>query len=103
MGAGVSSAPRKFHIIQPVVEPEDAVLILRVDVEVELLQVLEQDPAVALDDRLRQAGGPDEYRTQSGWSNGTCSNRSSAPSPVAKSSAQVMELSRRERSGAGSR
>ena len=28
-----------------------------VDVEVELLQVLEQDPALALDDRLRQAGG----------------------------------------------
>ena len=27
-----------------------------VDVEVELLQVLEQDPALALDDRLRQPG-----------------------------------------------
>ncbi len=34
-------------------EPEDAVLILRVDVQVELLQVLQQDSAVALDDRLR--------------------------------------------------
>ena len=38
-------------------EPEDAVAGLGVDVEVELLQVLEQDPAVALDDRLRQPGG----------------------------------------------
>ncbi len=28
-----------------------------VDVEVELLQMLEEDPALALDDRLRQAGG----------------------------------------------
>ncbi len=27
---------------------------------------------------------PDEYRTQSGWSNGTGSNRSSAPSPAAR-------------------
>ena len=28
-----------------------------VDVEVELLQMLEQDPALSLDDRLRQPGG----------------------------------------------
>ena len=38
-------------------EPEEAVAGMGVDVEVELLQVLEQDPALALDDRLRQAGG----------------------------------------------
>ena len=38
-------------------EPEDAVAGLRVEVQVELLQLLEQDAAVALDDRLRQAGG----------------------------------------------
>ena len=37
-------------------EPEDAVAGLRVEVQVELLQLLQQDPAVALDDRLRQAG-----------------------------------------------
>ena len=37
-------------------EPEDAVALLRVDVQVELLEVLEQDPALALDDRLRQPG-----------------------------------------------
>jgi hypothetical protein len=37
-------------------EPEDAVAGLRVDVQVQLLEVLEQDPAVAVDDRLRQAG-----------------------------------------------
>ena len=38
-------------------EPEDAVAGLRVDVQVELLEVLEQDPALAVDDRLRQPGG----------------------------------------------
>ncbi len=38
-------------------EPEEAVAGVGVDVEVELLQVLEQDAALALDDRLRQAGG----------------------------------------------
>ena len=36
-------------------EPEEAVAGVGVDVEVELLQVLEQDPALPLDDRLRQA------------------------------------------------
>ena len=39
-------------------EPEDPVPLLRVQVQVELLQVLEQDPALAVHDRLRQAGGP---------------------------------------------
>ena len=38
-------------------EPEDAVAVLRVDVEVHLLQVLEEDAAVSLDDRLGEAGG----------------------------------------------
>ena len=38
-------------------EPEEAVAGLGVDVEVHLLQLLEQDAALALDDRLRQAGG----------------------------------------------
>ena len=38
-------------------EPEEAVAGMGVDVEVELLQVLEQDAALALDDRLRQPGG----------------------------------------------
>jgi hypothetical protein len=38
-------------------EPEDPVAGLGVDVEVELLEVLEQDPALPVDDRLRQAGG----------------------------------------------
>ena len=37
-------------------EPEEAVAGVGVDVEVELLQVLEQDAALALDDRLRQPG-----------------------------------------------
>ncbi len=37
-------------------EPEEAVAGMGVDVEVQLLQVLEQDPALALDDRLRQPG-----------------------------------------------
>ena len=37
-------------------EPEEAVAGVGVDVEVELLQVLEQDAALGLDDRLRQAG-----------------------------------------------
>ena len=36
-------------------EPEEPVVGLQVDVEVHLLQRLEQDPAVAVDDRLRQA------------------------------------------------
>ena len=39
-------------------EPEEAVAALRVEVQVQLLQVLEQDPALAVDDRLRQAGRP---------------------------------------------
>ena len=41
-------------------EPEDAVAVLGVDVEVELLEMLDQDSALALDDRFRQssrAGG----------------------------------------------
>ena len=38
-------------------EPEDPIALLGVEVEVHLLQVLEQDAAVAVDDRLRQAGG----------------------------------------------
>ena len=38
-------------------EPEEAVAGVGVDVEVELLQVLEQDAALRLHDRLRQAGG----------------------------------------------
>ncbi len=38
-------------------EPEEAIAGVGVDVEVELLQVLEQDAALALDDRLGQAGG----------------------------------------------
>jgi hypothetical protein len=38
-------------------EPEDAVALAGIDVKVQLLQVLEQDPAVALDDRLGKAGG----------------------------------------------
>ena len=38
-------------------EPEDAVALLRVDVQVVLLEVLEQDPALRVHDRLRQAGG----------------------------------------------
>ena len=37
-------------------EPEDAVALLRVDVQVVLLEVLEQDPALRVHDRLRQAG-----------------------------------------------
>jgi hypothetical protein len=37
-------------------EPEDAVVGVRVEVQVLLLELLEQDPALALDDRLRQAG-----------------------------------------------
>src|SRR5207248_1648735 len=37
-------------------EPEDAVAGARVEVEAELLEVLEQDPALAVDDRLRQPG-----------------------------------------------
>ena len=36
-------------------EPEDPIALLGVDVEVELLQVLEEDPALPLHDRLRQA------------------------------------------------
>ncbi len=36
-------------------EPEDAVARLRVDVQVLVLELLQQDPAVALHDRLRQA------------------------------------------------
>jgi hypothetical protein len=39
-------------------EPEDAVARLGVEVEAQLLELLEQDAAVTLDDRLRQAGGP---------------------------------------------
>ena len=39
-------------------EPEHAVAGLRVDVQVEHLEVLEQDPALALHDRLRKARRP---------------------------------------------
>ena len=39
-------------------EPEEPIPRAEVVVERMDLQVLEQDPAVALDDRLRQAGGP---------------------------------------------
>ena len=38
-------------------EPEDAVAGLRVEVQVHLLEVLEQDAALPVDDRLREAGG----------------------------------------------
>ena len=38
-------------------KPEDTVALLRVEVQAELLELLYEDPAVALDDRLRQAGG----------------------------------------------
>ena len=38
-------------------EPEHAVALVRVQVQVHHLEVLEQDPALALHDRLRQAGG----------------------------------------------
>ena len=38
-------------------EPEQAVAVLGVEVQVELLEVLEQDPALPVHDRLRQAGG----------------------------------------------
>src|SRR5262249_17307289 len=38
-------------------EPERAVSAAKVHVQPALLQLLEQDPAVAVDDRLRQAGG----------------------------------------------
>src|SRR5207302_11464027 len=37
-------------------EPEDPVARLRVEVETELLEVLEEDAALAVDDGLRQAG-----------------------------------------------
>ena len=37
-------------------EPEHAVAGARVDVQLVVLELLEQDPALALDDRLRQAG-----------------------------------------------
>ncbi len=37
-------------------EPERAVVLVHVEVQVQVLELLEQDPAVALDDRLRQAG-----------------------------------------------
>ena len=47
----------KFHIIQPVVVNQNsAVAGLRVEVQVQHLQVLEQDAALGLHDRLRQAG-----------------------------------------------
>jgi hypothetical protein len=39
-------------------EPEQAVAGARVGVQGELLEVLEQDPALAVDDRLRQPSGP---------------------------------------------
>ncbi len=38
-------------------EPEEAVPLLRVDVEMKLLQVLEQDAALPVHDRLREPGG----------------------------------------------
>ena len=38
-------------------EPEEPVALLRVEVQVDLLEVLEQDPALAVDDRLGQPGG----------------------------------------------
>ena len=37
-------------------EPEEPLAGLRVEVQVQLLQVLEEDPALAVDDRLRQPG-----------------------------------------------
>ena len=37
-------------------EPEDAIALLRVEVQVHVLEVLEQDPALAVDDRLGQPG-----------------------------------------------
>src|SRR4030095_5361233 len=39
-------------------EPEDAVALLRVEVEVPPLELLEQDAAVPVDDRLGEAGRP---------------------------------------------
>ena len=38
-------------------EPEDAVALLGVEVQVQLLEVLQQDAALRVHDRLRQAGG----------------------------------------------
>ena len=38
-------------------EPEHAIAALQVEVQLALLQLLEQDAAVAVHDRLRQAGG----------------------------------------------
>ena len=54
----MSSPPtRKFHIIQPVVvNQKKRSSALQVDVEAQRLEVLEEDPAVAVDDRLREPG-----------------------------------------------
>ena len=52
-----SAETSAFHIIQEVVrEPEQAAARLEVPAERVRLEVLEQDAAVAVDDRLRQAG-----------------------------------------------
>ena len=56
----MSSTPtRKFHIIQPVVvNQKTRSPCLGVHVQVHHLELLEQDAAVTVDDRLRQAGRP---------------------------------------------
>ncbi len=56
--ASVKSAPDKEVPHHPARrrEPEQAIAGLRVDVQVQLLEVLDQDPALAVDDRLGKPG-----------------------------------------------
>ena len=85
-------------------EPEEAVAGVGVDVEVELLQVLEQDAAVALDDRFRQPGGArgveDPERVVEG---DPLEGRARLPAPASSSSCQRIASRSPSSSGSGSR
>ena len=81
-----SAATSAFHIIHEVVrEPEQAAARLQIPAERVRLEVLEQDAAVPVHDRLRRPVVPDENSTNSGWSKATGSN-SSGPGSASSSS-----------------
>ena len=74
-----------------------------VDVEVELLQVLEQDAALALDDRLRQAGGAGRVEDPERVVEGDALEAQLGALAGGDSSSQRIASRRPERSGSGSR
>src|ERR1700733_1352832 len=83
---------RKFHIIQPVVVNQNMRSPWRRSRCIRFFSCSIRMPPWLCTIALGRPVVPDEYSTHRGWSNGSCSKLSSAPSPWESSSCQMVSL-----------